>query len=619
MLSKKLRESLPEGFRFRETSWYHAISRIHEKSLRQLLLTGLVTAAIASLVYILIDLGHHDSRYLIYYMICLAISVAMLFYFLRSERPAVLTTPIILLLVAGFALTVFLPNSRDIYLLIFFCFPPLVLQLTGVRQGSLWTAVFFVTVLLTFVLNHFGFFGPWNITLTLQQILVSLVVFGLMFIMSFASERQKEKYIDQLVLQLSYDKATNLPNREVLIHSIPKDRQFLFAIVHIENFGELGTIFGYEMLDEILQFISRYLQQWSREFNYSLYRLRGNDFGLLIPRGSMDRVEAEVLLNRICSALRREFMAWGKLNIHLNIKLGASFVGDAAHIDFLSKADLALKDGIRSHRAVSLYKGDESIRDSAYDSLKLYSTLTQNLEGKTCRAYFQPIIDTSTGEVVWFESLLRLRDQDGFYVSPSPFLSLAMSTGLDSDITEFMLKEAFTALRKTPCDVSLNVTFKDLLLPEFEKSLFSYLKDSTRSDKRLILEIIERDELVENEACRTFLERAREHGCKIAIDDFGAGYSNFSRLIQLPMDILKIDGSLTQKCLHDEKAQHLIRIVVEYCRANNIKVVAEHVDRPEIAKFLASCGVHYLQGYHFGIPQESLSEPATIETAKENE
>jgi EAL domain-containing protein (putative c-di-GMP-specific phosphodiesterase class I) len=83
------------------------------------------------------------------------------------------------------------------------------------------------------------------------------------------------------------------------------------------------------------------------------------------------------------------------------------------------------------------------------------------------------------------------------------------------------------------------------------------------------------------------------------------------------MDILKIDGSLTQKCLHDEKAQHLIRIVVEYCRANDIKVVAEHVDKPEIAKFLANCGVHYLQGYHFGIPQESLSDPAIIETNNE--
>ena len=466
-------------------------------------------------------------------------------------------------------------------------------------------------------MNRFGAFGTWNITLTFQQIIIAVIIFGIVFVLGLAGERQKEHYIDQLVMQLSYDVATKLPNREVLIHSIPKDRQFLFAIVHIENFGELGTIFGYEMLDEILQFISRYLQQWSREFNYSLYRLRGNDFGLLIPRAGMDGPEAEVLLNRICSALRREFMAWGKLNIHLNIKLGASFVEDASRIDFLSKADLALKDGIRSHRAVSLYKGDDSIRDSAIDSLKLYSTLTRNLEGKTCRAYFQPIIDTSTGEVVWFESLLRLKDQDGFYVSPYPFLSLASSTGLDTDITEFMLKEAFTALRKTPCDVSLNVTFKDLLLPEFEKSLFSYLKDAPKSDKRLILEIIERDELVENEACRNFLERARAHGCKIAIDDFGSGYSNFSRLIQLPMDILKIDGSLTQKCLHDEKAQHLIRIVVEYCRANNIKVVAEHVDKPEIAKFLANCGVHYLQGYHFGIPQESLSDPAIIETNME--
>jgi len=608
MLSNKLRERLPEGFRFQDTGWYQAIEGIHERFLRQLLLTGLSAAAIAAFVYLLLDLRRGNTAYLVYYGIWLAVSLGLLISFLRTGRTFRLATPAVLLLMAGFVLAAFIPPSRDLYLIIFFCFPPIVLHLTGARRGTLWTGVFLLTILLTFVLNTFGFFGPWNIDLTIRQIIVAFVIFSLMFVFSFMNERQKEKFIDQLVRQLSYDKATNLPNREVLIHSIPKDRQFLFAIVHIENFGELGTIFGYETLDEILQFISRYLQQWSREFNYSLYRLRGNDFGLLIPRESMDRAAAESLLNRICTALRREFMAWGRLNIHLNIKLGASFVNDASPVDFLSKADLALKDGIRSHRAVSLYKGDESVRDSAYDSLKLYSTLTRNLEGKTCRAYFQPIIDTRTGEVVWFESLLRLRDQDGFYVSPSPFLPLATSTGLDSDITEFMLKEAFTALQKTPCDVSLNVTFKDLLMPEFEKSLFAYLKDAPALNKRLILEIIEREELVENEACRSFLERARANGCKIAIDDFGAGYSNLSRLIQLPMDILKIDGSLTRKCLHDEKAKHLIRIVVEYCRSNDIKVVAEHVDRPEIAKFLTGCGIHYLQGYHFGIPQESLTD-----------
>jgi len=616
MISKRLRESLPEGFRFRETSWFRAISSIRDKNNRRLLLAGLLVAAVLAVAYGLIDLGQGEKHYLIYYLSWLVISTAMLVFFFRSGRPTALTIPALILLAAGFIMAVFLPNSRDIYLLIFFCFLLLALQLLGFRKGGIWTGIFFAAAVSVFLLNHLGIFKIGLTSLTLQQIILYTAVFGIMTILGIVGERQKQRYIDQMVLQLSYDAATNLPNRDVLIHSIPKDRKYLFAIVHIENFGELGTIFGYEMLDEILQFISRYLQQWSREFNYSLYRLRGNDFGLLIPRGSMDRVGAEALLNKICTALRREFMAWGKLNIHLNIKLGASFVDDAAQVDFLSKADLALKDGIRSHRAVSLYKGDESIRDSAYDSLKLYSTLTRNIEGKTCRAYFQPIIDTSTGEVVWFESLLRLRDQDGFYVSPSPFLSLATSTGLDTDITEFMLKEAFTALRKTPCDVSLNVTFKDLLLPEFENLLFSYLDAAPPSDKRLILEIIERDELVENEACRSFLERARARGCKIAIDDFGSGYSNFGRLIQLPMDILKIDGSLTQKCLHDEKAQHLIRIVVEYCRANNVKVVAEHVDRPEIARFLATCGVHYLQGYHFGIPQESLSDPAIIETAK---
>jgi EAL domain-containing protein (putative c-di-GMP-specific phosphodiesterase class I)/GGDEF domain-containing protein len=617
MISKRLRDSLPEGFRFRETNWFRAISAIRERSNRRVLLLGLLVASVLAVAYGLFDLGRGEKQYLLYYLLWLILAAGMLVYLFRSGRPTALIVPAIILLLVGFVLAVFLPNSRDIYLLIFFCFPLLAIQLLGLRKGGLWTGVFFAAAMATFLLTHFRIFRISTVTLTLQHIILYAVVFGIMTLLAYANERQKQRYIDQMVLQLSYDTATNLPNRDVLIHSIPKDRKFLFAIVHIENFGELGTIFGYEMLDEILQFISRYLQQWSREFNYSLYRLRGNDFGLLIPRGSMDRVGAEVLLNKICAALRREFMAWGKLNIHLNIKLGASFVDDAAQIDFLSKADLALKDGIRSHRAVSLFKGDESIRDSAYDSLKLYSTLTRNIEGKTCRAYFQPIIDTSTGEVVWFESLLRLRDQDGFYVSPSPFLSLATSTGLDTDITEFMLKEAFTALRKTPCDVSLNVTFKDLLLPEFEKLLFSYLDASPPSEKRLILEIIERDELVENEACRTFLERARARGCKIAIDDFGAGYSNFGRLIQLPMDILKIDGSLTQKCLHDEKAQHLIRIVVEYCRANNVKVVAEHVDRPEIAKFLATCGVHYLQGYHFGIPQESLSDPTIIETAKD--
>jgi hypothetical protein len=143
MISKSLRKSLPEGFRFSETSWFHAISGIHDKSNRRLLLAGLLLASVIAIAYGLIDLGQGEKQYLIYYLLWLAVSTAMLIYFFRSGRPDALTTPAIALLIAGFVLAVFLPNSRDIYLLIFLCFPLLALQLMSVRRGGLWTGIFF--------------------------------------------------------------------------------------------------------------------------------------------------------------------------------------------------------------------------------------------------------------------------------------------------------------------------------------------------------------------------------------------------------------------------------------------------------------------------------------------
>ena len=121
---------------------------------------------------------------------------------------------------------------------------------------------------------------------------------------------------------------------------------------------------------------------------------------------------------------------------------------------------------------------------------------------------------------------------------------------------------------------------------------------------KIIFEIVESEELTDIDSCREFINTIRTYGCKIAIDDFGSGYSNFCNILNLNVDIVKIDGVLMRSVAGDRNARAMVESIVSFCRKAGKMVVAEYIENEELHRIAREIGVHYCQGYYFGVAEE---------------
>jgi len=403
-----------------------------------------------------------------------------------------------------------------------------------------------------------------------------------------------------------FDDITRLPRRDVMMNSICGPSPLLLAILKINNFNDLGAVFGYELSDSVLQFVARSLKTGEEPLGYRAYRLRGTEFGILVETGESlgahDTESIENMLRDIVDYLNRYHLPYEGSQIRLSYRIGGTLVDASNRDTALSQADMALKEAERLHRASAFFHSRTNLRDAAFQAIMKYSTLMENREKRSYRAVFQPVFDIETGAVAWYEGLLRILGRDGVYESPYHYLPIAQATGEDRDISRFMVSQACYALEITDADISVNISLGDMLKPEFLDHVAASLAASPGRRGTLIFEILESEELIDIDACARFIAAVKDLGCKIAIDDFGSGYSNFTNIARLPIDIVKIDGALIQRMLADTQAYDIVDGIVALCRKLGARVVAEHIDRDELLCMVRRIGVDYGQGFLLGEP-----------------
>lgn len=225
------------------------------------------------------------------------------------------------------------------------------------------------------------------------------------------------------------------------------------------------------------------------------------------------------------------------------------------------------------------------------------------------RLVLQPMVDSRTGEPRIYECLLRMKREDGEMVSAGQFIELAEQLGLSRYIDKSALEMAVALLKQHP-DLTLSVNVSSLTAnePDWMASLRSLTGEDRSITSRLIVEITETSVIVDMDSMKTFVDTLRELGCRIAIDDFGAGYTSFKNLKALKVDMVKIDGAFVRDLAADLTDQAFIRTMVDIARTFNMETVAEWVGDETTVRLLTEAGVDYLQGYHFGapIPPEEL-------------
>ena len=242
---------------------------------------------------------------------------------------------------------------------------------------------------------------------------------------------------------------------------------------------------------------------------------------------------------------------------------------------------------------------------------ELVAQLHHAITGGEFRVHYQPIVDLASSRVVAAEALLRWTRPDGTSVAPDRFIPLAEQSGAIIAIGDWVLAQVCADLRRLWTEhglsVTVNVSAQQLRDPAFAARVLQLLDTNAVPGPALIVEITETvlvTSVTDAATVTAQLQQLRDHGVRIAIDDFGTGYSSLAYLRELPVDILKMDGSFTAQQIETGGPRELafIRTILELSRSLDLLTVAEAVETPAQAERLRSLGCDLAQGYHFAKP-----------------
>ncbi len=288
---------------------------------------------------------------------------------------------------------------------------------------------------------------------------------------------------------------------------------------------------------------------------------------------------------------------------HYDVDICLSFANEGNHI--LDDVHIGIQHAVKNKIPI-IYAKDFHRRAQieARNKLKNIGLIKDALGSQgNFVSYFQPIFSNTTGEIEKYESLVRLIDKDDKVISPYHFLDIAKKTGYYSNITQLVIENSFEALKHTDKDITINLSSSDI---ENEHLRTYLLKMITKKEHigRVTFELLEDEEVKDFDLVKDFILKSKIEGkVKIAIDDFGSGYSNYERLLDFQPDILKIDGSLIKNIVDDKYSRHVVESIILFAKKQNILTIAEFVSNEEILTVIKELGIDYSQGYFLGKPR----------------
>ena len=233
---------------------------------------------------------------------------------------------------------------------------------------------------------------------------------------------------------------------------------------------------------------------------------------------------------------------------------------------------------------------------------------------------FQPVVCAATGEVDYLECLLRMHDSAGNIITGGEFITTAEQLGLIGFIDHYVLEKTVQELADSPgLRLGLNISSLTACDRSWLRSLMSLLQNRPGIAGRLVVEITETAALYDLQESARFVDTLRYAGCRVALDDFGAGHTSLRHLQTLAVDTVKIDGSFVRNLADNPDNQIFVRHLLRLTRDLGLSTVAECVENAEDAALLRAEGVDYLQGYHLGRPTIEriwLGRAAPVERAE---
>ena len=402
-----------------------------------------------------------------------------------------------------------------------------------------------------------------------------------------------------------YDSITKLRNRvslyDTLLKTINSEIEFTMFFLDLDNFKIINDSFGHGLGDKLLILVAERINSMKKE-KLTTFRLGGDEF-IIIYNGASDRKAIENIANKLLFEIAQPYHIEDKY-FYISASIGiASYPKNGNDLnELLKNADTAMykskESGKNKFTFFDALMGEENIK-----KINLHNNLFEAIKNNEFVLYYQPITDVSSSQIVGMEALIRWFSPKEGLIPPDKFIAAAEESGQIIEIGNWVMRNACNFIKELfhkgyeNIYVSVNVSGVQLMQKDFKDILFNIIDEAKIPPECLVLEITESIFMESFKDMAKLFSEIREIGVRIALDDFGCGYSSLTYLKHLPMDLIKIDKSFIDDILSTNEKNCIVGLIITLMKQLEFKVIAEGIETKKQLDYISNYNCNYFQGY----------------------
>lgn len=422
-------------------------------------------------------------------------------------------------------------------------------------------------------------------------------------------QKQSQARLEYLA---TYDELTGLFNKtrlrdrlaDRLAASVRSGVRSAYLVIGIDKLTLINDTFGYETGDAVVVQVGHRLERSLRATDM-IGRVGGDRFGIVLGQSSEEFASA--CADKILCNVRMTPVKTPSGPLHVTVSIGVVTLPEASDsaYDLMTKAETALHEAKKQGRNCFIsYFLTDGQREQRRKNIETAEKVRAALKTGRLTFAYQPIVESKTGAAAYYECLVRMVSEDGRIVPAAEFVPVVEQMGMVRLVDRYALEMAVTELSRYP-DVKLAINVSGLTVDDesWLRAFRALLGEKPGLASRLMIEITETAAMQDIEDSAKFVAAVREPGCRVALDDFGAGYTSFRHFKNLVVDVVKIDGSFVRGVTENADNQLFVHTLLTFAKGFGLETVCECVETAAEAELLTRQGAKYLQGYYCGRPE----------------